>query len=211
MDCNFDRQKLFYPYVISYVISLHGLVELASRHFYTKIKEGKQNGLDLDSVLEQQNAIEIRIKEFISKIYNNDLVPTLLLDEMSLKSEYTQSQLVVPIDEVANDLVENHIYLLPFQMKAAGILLIMSYEISRDKYGLKDEMWNFFYHCRNAAAHGGQFNITNLKRFPARWANFEITQTMNGTNLFKDPITGGLLSLGDPIYFLYDIENKYMV
>ena len=207
MDCNFERQKLYYPYVIS----LHGLLELLSRHFYPKIKEGKENGLDLETILKQQEAREIRIKEFISKIYNNDLVPTILLGEMSLRSEYKQNILTISVDEIASDIADNHIYLLPFQMKAAGILLIMTYETSKDKYDLKDEMWNFFYHCRNAAAHGGQFNITNVKRFPAKWANFEITPAMNGSNLFKDPLSGGLLSLGDPIYFLYDIENKYII
>jgi hypothetical protein len=56
MEFNFDKSKDFYPYAINYIISLYGLVELFSRYGYGKIINAKNKGIDLDTVIRQQDA-----------------------------------------------------------------------------------------------------------------------------------------------------------
>ncbi len=209
MDFKFDRSKPYYPYVINYIITQHGLLELISRNFYTEVKNSSFAKENLNGFIMAQGVKNTKQEQFIIDIVTKNLQPTILIGEMSLKSEQRQNSTNISVNEIAKDIVDNHPYLLPFQAKAAGILLIMSFETTK-KYDAKDEIWNFFYHCRNAAAHGGIFNITNLKRFPAKWGNLEIKSSDNGTNLFKDGMNPGLISIGDPLYLLYDIEQAYI-
>lgn len=207
-EFGFDRSKPFYPYVINYIVSLHGLVELFSRYCYRNIKNSKIGGLTLEQVIEQQEAEESQQTEFIKEVYSKDLIPTLVPGKFALRSEKKNTSVEISVDDFAVELVDNHPYLLPFQLKASGTLLVMAHHVSKHLDNRNDVLWNFFYHCRNAAAHGGQFNITN-PRFPAKWGDLEITMAMNGTNLFKDGTNPGLLSPADPLYFLFDIESIY--
>lgn len=209
-EFKFDRAKPFYPYVVNYVINYHGILELISRKFYDIIKKEKSDGRDCDDVVKRQNVVEEKHVKFIREIYTKNLEPTIFIGDLALKSEQRKSQVEISISEISSDIYDNHMYLLPLQLKAGGMLLIMAYELTKDTYDNKDEIWNFLYHCRNAAAHGGHFNITNIKRFPAKWGHLEITTGMNGENLFKDDKKVGLLSPGDPLYLLYDLERIYI-
>jgi hypothetical protein len=208
MEFNFDKSKDFYPYAINYIISLYGLVELFSRYGYGKIINAKNKGIDLDTVIRQQDATTPVLIDYVKEIYNRNLIPTILPGKFSLRSEKNNNSTPISIDNITLEFVDNHPYLLPFQIKAAGSLLVMAHHISKHKDD-RGELWNFFYHCRNAGAHGGQFNITN-PRFPAKWGNLEITMNMNGSNLFNDGSTPGLLGFADPLLLLLDIENIYM-
>lgn len=205
----FDRNKPFFPYVLNYISTLHGMLEMLSRAFIGKMKE-IQPKLSEDQWLEFIESIDAK-EDYKTSLKNSNLNPTLLLGHLSLKSEGKKSNIAIKIDELSSEFFSNHNYLFPFQLRAAGGLLVMCFEISKETYDAKDEMWNFFYHCRNAAAHGGEFNITNVKRFPAKWNNLEITPILNGSSLFKDD-TGknGILSPGDPIALVFDIEKQYM-
>ena len=169
----FDRAKIFYPYVINYIVTIHGLIDLFSR----------------------------------ALVFQSKTIPQI--GKPSLKSVFQGNSIDIDIDEIAEELMNNYQYLLPFQMKAAGNLIIMCYEISKHTYDDKSEIWNFFYHCRNAAAHGGLFKIT-VNRFPAKWGSLIITKELNKTSLFQVPGEGGLIGLGDPIRLLWDIEQTYM-
>lgn len=209
IEPSFDRSKAFYPYVINYICTLHGLVELLSRRSNELVKEVKDDINKITSHVEVQTVIDnSSLKKMLT---SENLEPTVLLGELSLKSQQRQKDISVDIVEVSKELLNNHVHLLSSQLKAAGILLIMGYETTKDVYDTRDELWNFFYHCRNAAAHGGYFNIINRKRFPAKWGAMEINLLMNGSNLFRDLSGTGLLSPGDPIYLLYDIEQTYLI
>ncbi len=61
----------------------------------------------------------------------------------------------------------------------------------------------FFKHVRNACAHDGRFNFTELGH-PARWRDKEITMKMSGTAPFPD-----FLADGDVILMVVDINNQY--
>ena len=214
MDYKFDRSKVFYPYVVNYLASLHGMIELMSRDFYSRIENVIASGKNLNEFRQYLTEGDEKNDKFFNEILASNIKPTVLLREISLKSEQRQNHIEISISEIAKDFVDNHIYLLPFQIKASGALLIMAYETAPDiKYVKTDPLWNFLYHCRNAIAHDGKFNIDDRgkKRLPAKWDNLEILESMHGFYLFKDGTPNqGLLSPGDPLYLLYDIEQKYL-
>lgn len=214
MEFKFDRSKLFYPYVINYITSLHGILELMSRDFYLKIEKTINEGRSLENFIKHYAGDDPKYIKFFQDILASNIRPTVLLGPLALKSEQRQNHVEISISEIAKDFVNNHEYLLPFQIRASGILLIMAYETSPD---IKNEkaypLWNFLYHCRNAIAHNGKFNINNCgkKRLPAKWGSLEILESMHGLNLFKDGTANpGFLSPGDPLYLLYDIEQTYL-
>lgn len=87
----------------------------------------------------------------------------------------------------------------------------MAYDAGK-KMDDKSPIWNFLYHCRNAAAHGGHFKIER-PRFPAKWGNLEITPALNESELFHNPFDIskriGLLAPGYLISLLLKIEKTY--
>jgi hypothetical protein len=59
-------------------------------------------------------------------------------------------------------------------------------------------------------AHGGLFTFKGKEPcHPAEWGHFQIERTLQSTPLFKDEKGVGLLSPGDPIRLLWDIEQAY--
>ena len=197
---HFDRGKPFYPYIINYIINLHGITELISRSIIRKTEH--LNDIEMENLIEELN-LRSDIKEEFKK--NRSTTPLIPL---SLKSYYQQDTIEVNIEQIANDFFDNYNYLLPFQLKAAGVLFITAYETTK-KYNDNSPIWNFLYHCRNAAAHDGKFRIFSNKKLPAKWGRFEIIKSLEGTNLFKVPNEGGLIGIGDPIRLLWDIEQQY--
>jgi len=64
-------------------------------------------------------------------------------------------------------------------------MLVVSYE-STKQHTDDGEFWEFFRHCRNAAAHGGRFNFLGAEpKRPARWQGPEITRALHGKPLFR--------------------------
>jgi hypothetical protein len=108
-------------------------------------------------------------------------------------------------------LLNNGPYLAGFIMRSAGSLLILAHEFSKGKsWHDQGLLWEFLRHCRHAAAHGGFFTLIGKEPcHPAVWGHFQIERTLQGTPLFKDGKARGLLSPGDPIRLLWDIEQAY--
>ncbi len=208
---HFDRSKPFYPLVIAYIVFLHGVIELSSRGIINKLKKLRKEGKDITKILE-----ETKLKpEILEKIKTLELTP--LVGDLSLRSELQNNNIEVDINDIAEDLLNNCSYLFnsgsPFA--ATYMLLISAYEITND-YRTKnncqnDPLWQFFRHCRNASAHNGKFYLKNGEpRCTAKWDKFEILKTMDNTRLFKNnPTDSALLSIGDPIRLLWDIEQTY--
>jgi hypothetical protein len=71
-------------------------------------------------------------------------------------------------------------------------------------------LWEFLRHCRNAAAHNGKFYFKKGQPDkPAEWASIKLEASMHDLSLFDLPKVKGLLSVGDPIALLWDIEQAY--
>lgn len=208
MKLKFDEKKIFYPYVIQYLCSLHGYIELVSRQVNSQIKQLR------DSTGKEQFEKEIENlpydKELKDKFRVSHLEATILIGQLSLKSISKGDSIEIDLEKLSNAALVNSKKIIPFQTEAAATLLTMGFELTKGTYDNGDELWNFFYHCRNGAAHGGRFNITNKKRYPAKWNKLEITDALNGTPLFRGLGTNGFLEPGDPLYLLHDIETIYI-
>jgi hypothetical protein len=200
---NFDRSKPFYPLVVNYLTLLVGFKELGLRgvtgpqEFETLINRSPALGV----VPPGSKATAATVREHLRT----------LSGPLKLKSEFSNDHIVINIDELAHEVVSNFSFLASVVMRSAGSLLILAHEISKEEpWHDQGELWEFLRHCRNASAHGGRFNLSYKEpRCAARWGKLEITKSLQGMWLFKDAQGSGLLSPGDPIRLLWDIEQAY--
>ena len=199
---HFDRGKPFYPLVMHYLAQLIGFKELGLRGI-----TGQQSLDDLAGRLpalaapgaDEAKAVEVR--EGLRK----------LSGPLELRSEFQGGHITVDVDEIARDIVANSAYIAASTMLAAGSLLVLAHELSKGKpWYDTGPLWEFLRHCRNAVAHGGTFTFRGAEPSrPAAWGIFNVTRQLQGTKLFKDAAGQGMLSPGDPIRLLWDIEQAY--
>ena len=215
---HFDRSKPFYPLVMNYLILLIGFKDLAARGAIKVLEKHSPSDKNAD-ILALINGIadkyqkkkidEVQLRSNLSKIGKG---LEKILGPLDLRSEFQGNNIQVDIDEIALDIMQNSTYLISFLMRSAGSLLIIAHEISRDQtWHDNSPLWEFLRHCRNAAAHGGLFNLCHGQpKRTAKWGAFSIKASLNGTPLFKDKKDKKeLLSPGDPIRLLWDIEQAY--
>jgi len=134
-----------------------------------------------------------------------------LLGPLKLRCGFQNELIEIDPDEVAIEIGQNAIYLVSFLMRSAGSLLILAHEACKDQpYHNQEPLWEFLRHCRNAAAHGGNFNLINGEpRREAEWRGLRIEVNLHSTSLFKHESSNGFLLPGDPIALLWDIEQAY--
>ena len=200
---NFDRGKPFYPLVMSYVSQLLGLKELFVRGLIGGRKitnydiagstEDNASGCPPDVLNEVRTNIEG------------------LLCPLELRSEFTGSYVIVDADEFGSELIRNHAYLLSYYIRAAGSILVLAHEVTKGRpYRDEGPLWEFLRHCRNGVTHNGLFCFSKREpRRPAEWGRLKIHTSLQSTPVLKDETGAGLLSLGDPIRLLWDIEQAY--
>lgn len=200
---HFDRSKPFYPLVMNYLVQLLGYKELAIRGFL-----GKRT-ISSDDIQ--------RITPNFDNVEKSEIDSTLdklqkLIGPLELKSEFQNDRIVIDPDEIAKELLEgNHEYFLSFYVRASFNIIVLAHEITKNTtYRDVGPLWEFLRHCRNAATHNGLFHFGRGE--PSRlaeWGRFRIDSQLLGTPLFKGPNGQGLLSIGDPIRLLWDIEQAY--
>ena len=198
---HFDRGKPFYPLVINYLVLLHGFKELAVRGIAGS-RDVEDLAARIPAIAESREAAKvIEIKVGLRK----------LAGPLELRSEYGNNSITVSADEIGHEVVANSQYLSSFLMRSAGSLLILAHELSIDApWHDQNPLLEFLRHCRNAAAHGGKFHFKHGKPSKlAQWGTFQITFGLEGTPLFKGADGTGLLSPGDPIRLLWDIEQAF--
>jgi hypothetical protein len=197
---HFDRGKPFYPLVTNYVVQILGYRDLA---FW--------------GIVSRKHIPSI-INTFVESLQGNENDKNnckdslkYLLGPLNLKSEFQKSPIDVNFDEISKELATNFDYLVPYFIRAAGGLLILAHECCKhESYHDEGPLWEFLRHCRNAVAHGGKFSFKyGEPKRPAIWGNFTLAKSMQGTLLFKNQQHVGLLSPGDPIRLLWDIEQAY--
>jgi hypothetical protein len=146
----------------------------------------------------------------------------MLLGPLELRAECAPDRIRIPPGFLGREFAENHSAILPSLMQAAGVILVMAWAIVEDQLTdaqRQDPQVQFLRRVRQAIAHNGRFDFggpTNPRKprkstpwKPAVWRQFALSQSMEGTRLFKDQDGDGLLSPGDPIWLLWDIEQKY--
>jgi hypothetical protein len=199
---NFDRNKPFYPLVMHYLVQLIGFKELGLR--------GAIGSQDIDSRISQvlgNLSIKIHEKEAAK------IVQSLkeLLGPLQLRTEQDDEDISIDIDDIAKELSSNYGYLSAFVMNSASNVLILAHELCKDNPKIESSpIWEFLRHCRNAAAHGSVFNLLNGEPLrTASWGILEIVPSLQGNPLFKLNDGSGLISPGDIIRLLWDLEQVY--
>ena len=190
---HFDRGKPFYPLVTLYIAQLAGFKEIAVRGM-----PGHRG--DAESRFDV-SALPSETAEVIQK----------LLGPLQLRSEFQESPIEISLDDLGSEIAANFTYLARWLSRASSGLFVLAHEMTKgEAYHDNGPLWEFLRHCRNAGAHGGRFTLYNNEpSCPAEWGPFQITQSLQGMNLMKDQDGDGLLSLGDPIRLLWDIEQAY--
>jgi hypothetical protein len=186
---HFDRAKPFYPLIIGYVLQWLGLKELISRAV-------------LGPRAIPQDAVQLGLQPEFLRWLNGPL---------EMRSEFTGDRIGVDVDDIAREILHEHMYLLPFLLRASGSLLILAHETTKDEpYRDTGPLWEFLRHCRNAAAHRGVFHFVHGEpRRPAVWGHLRIEASLQGLPLFKGEDGHGFLSPGDPVRLLWDVEQAY--
>jgi hypothetical protein len=211
----FDTSKPFYPLVMNYLALLFGLTELEGLGLINEFGELSASSpkLDWDAVVE--GLLEVVTKSGVEmEPVKQRLIH--ILGPVDLRSECLDVNICVKRGDVMHDVMMNPMSPLDALMRSAGgILLILAYQ-KCPKGSWADPLWQFLRHCRNAAAHDCRFNIELRKDgtlLPAVWHGFRLhvlscgKPLINGMALFKDGTGTGLLSPGDPLRLLWDIEQ----
>jgi hypothetical protein len=206
---SFDRGKPFYPLITNYLVLLIGFKDLVARGAIKAIEKDSGLNATINHSEFTSNLMNFFSSETVAKEFKQIL--TEFKGPLELKSEFQDNYIKVELGDIANELLYNGPYLLGFIMHSAGSLLILAHELSKDKtWHDKGPLWEFLRHCRNAMAHGGRFYFRRGEPIhAAEWGHLRIERALQGTPLFKDKKGYGLLSPGDPIRLLWDIEQAY--
>lgn len=206
----FDRSKPFYPFIMAFYSSLHGYLDLISRYAVDEVARIDTLGAPSLDVIRSLDPI---------KFVSASKTPYLLSNTLSLDAQVGKD-VEINWDELAQELYVNANYVLSTAIESALRMLMLScYEVAKFAYNDLDEVWRFFKHCRNAAAHNGKFDLRTYDDGPvitpgkpARWVSKEIFMYMNGDPLLIDQ--GGkaaFLKLGDVLRLIHDIETKIQI
>lgn len=192
---DFDRNKPFFPLVVHYVLLLRGFRNLVVRALV---------GVE-DGVAEYLRTADVT--PFPDNIVDERDRLLKILGPLELRSERYDDKISISDEAIRTDIAQSVSYLGEYNLISASPMLILAHEHRPNKS--TDPMWEFLRHCRNAAAHGGRFHFKrNEPVRPAHWGAISITRSLQGTPLFnEDCIHEGLLSPGDPIRLLYDLEK----
>lgn len=198
---NFDRNGIFYPLVMNYYASLHGTIDLFSRYHIRNFISSEP----IDKTKDYRDEFLNKIKQ----IENPENRP--LIGKLGPFSHFLNKAVYFEIEDIENEFGSNPLSILDYVFNAGGILLISAYaRIGINANDYDESLLNFLYHCRNGVAHGGKFTGMKAARFPATFGNLEITNSLAGTNVFKDEEQNGLLGYGDPIHVITRIGKKLL-
>lgn len=202
-DLPFDESKPFYPLVVGYVIQLHGYIELSSRGLFSVIE-----GFDPKRVEALKTGQDEKFIKAVDAVSSGGI--TGLLGNQELHSKVTGQGVKIDISLLAKKAFWNHAaHLNDFMRMSSCSLVVLAYEVTKD-YQTHDPLWEFFRHCRNAAAHKGHFNLLHGEpKRSAKWRSLEIVTSMQGMSLFFDGSASGLLGIGDTLHLLLDIEQSF--
>lgn len=209
----FDPQKPFYHLVISYLAQVHGLIELYSRGIKLKYGEKFKN-IDISQLTHPSNdgpAFSSSNAKRLKGVFEGGITELFGQQEMGSKID---KGIKIDIETLAMDIIEIVKGVDPlesFDIMSAGSLLVIAWEKTKNDH-TNHELWEFFRHCRNAAAHEGFFVFYRGEpKRSAKWRSLEIKRSLRGQPLFTIPLQKkeGFILPGDILYFLSDIESTF--
>lgn len=203
-ELHFDPSKPFYSIVLGYLTQVHGFIEVCSRGILSKLQKDPPEKVRLWLQKESSNSVK---ELYRSALAGGGVTP--LLGQQQLTSK-TANGIIVNTEELASEILTNYEEGIKyFNRVNAGGVLILAWEVTND-YHSHHELWEFLRHCRNAAAHRGNFNfLSGEPKRLARWRSLEIGSDLQDRPLFPDPPTDGFIGIGDVLYLLADIEVAF--
>lgn len=207
VDC-FDENKPFHGILVGFLAQLHGHIELAGRAFVDDL-EGENPAND-PWFLRNLGS------EYCRRATRGEKTP--LPHQINPVSKHADDAVEVDLEKLSSEcqsLVLDGGFGVAYE-QAAGSLLITAKALLDDHYNNTEAQQRsprveFLRHCRNAAAHGGTFNLKAYgePRAPAHWRGLVLAEDYHGDKLFKTPQEEGHLQAGDPILLLWDIEQQH--
>ena len=200
----FSRRSLFYPLITNYIILLSGFKEFGAAGLALLLREAPESTVQelLSSAEKKGNIAQVR------RLMG--ATPVELYEPLVMLSEQSNERVQIDLTSTMREIAQHASFLVQRVGPAAmGGLFIQAYESTSGHHDRKP-LWEFLRHCRNAAAHGGRFNLLHGEpRRPAEWGRFRIEPSLQGTYLAASPERRGLLAPGDALKLLWDIEQTY--
>jgi hypothetical protein len=209
----FDPTKPFHPFILAYQAAVHGTFDLLARRAVDLLGESYRANPHQEIVSVGTDIAVVSPERFIigSKTplltESNPRLGTVIgydfeLDVLALESEFYEHG-----SEIIGTVMDAHLR-----------MLILACWAVIDKATMKrlepTDTWQFFRHCRNAAAHNGHFRFDDVPKKslavkPVHWSGLSITVSMEGDPLFANKPGGvtGFLRPADIIKLLYDVEQ----
>ena len=205
----FDPTKQFRALVLGHLAQTHGLLDITSLGYALRHEKDSEFR---DWLPQADPDVRARIEPLLGRTRQPQLAAPVLVSKGGNRRVMAESE------ELALAFAQREPLFEEFNALATCGLLVLAWErvggpdrkkISRKSSTPMADAWEFFYHCRNAAAHEGKFTFKNGEpRFdPVRWNGLEITAKSEGQPLLSPPHPNGLLGPGDPILLLWDIEQ----
>lgn len=229
----FDKTKPFFPLVMNFAAQMIGFKEtmaMADVLIIRKMTKKIVDASNLEGVLFQLTVspqiqlhgydlaypFKIAFREMMSQSPNLPLerllthtAPFEIVGPRALKCLTQDEGIEFSAEEIASVYLADPESQVKALSVSAGSLLIAAYEVAKSKSD-RGPVWEFFRHCRNAAAHGGRFNLNQGE--PSRaaaWKTLSVDRSLHGTPLFNIVGEKGLIALGDAVLLLWDIEQLY--
>jgi hypothetical protein len=154
----------------------------------------------------------VRILDDIKRVLAGSPTPLILRQRLASK---TNDPIYVEPDVLATELFDRGeiAQWRALHTIASAGLLLTTWEAASPFRAPDAEapLWQFFRHVRNAAAHNSRVHLRpGQPDKPAIWKELSITASVHGLPLFHYPPDKGLLSPGDCLYLLADIEAQLM-
>jgi len=205
---HFDRSKPFYPLVMNFVAAVHGWNNLFGRGVGRLVAASAEDTSSIDAYVASIAApAEIASAQALRDLAR---LPGGI-GGLELANRTQKNLIAIDPDEIADELIREHAYLVPQLVRASEQLVIVAWETTR-KHHTHDPLWEYLRHCRNAAAHGGRFHfLNNGPKRPAKFGRFRITPGLQGKPLFgpSRPKRGSYLRIGDALSLLWHIEQAF--
>ena len=201
-DLAFDKEKPFYPLALSYLVFCAGCKELVLTGAVNFVPDRQGLANEYPSIPETVLRKAPKLKKLA--------VPT------RLGSRFDGQAIEVGRSELAKEVFVNQGEILPQMLRYAAAVLAVAHDITKHLSD-KSPTWEFFRHCRHAAAHNGRLRFTRDEpKRKAKWRGIELHKSMAGAALFSagpKAVGGevkGLLWPADLLWLLWDIEQAYL-
>ncbi len=146
----------------------------------------------LEAIFNKSNTMQYKEKEV--HVYEGKIHKELRIEPYSLHRIAIEGKITTP--HIVNNL--------------CCMLINTAYESVKEKND-NSEIFEFFFHLRNAASHNNKFFFKKSQpKWPAKWRGEEINSTLKGEKnpFFNRQCFGDFFAIADAILLLWDIEQK---